>query len=201
MVSWLMSSDIPGYAYGDESLPEPPIDAEEFDRLKQAVMFTEEDEEYLRMAGEVLEPQIDEILDLWYGFVADHDFLVEYFADADTGEPIDEYLDRVRERFGQWIRDTCNGPYDEEWLTYQFEIARRHHRMGKNEADDVNAVPHIHLRYVIAFVYPITATIKGFLENGDHDREDVEKMYDAWFKSVTLQVSLWSHPYVPEGDW
>ena len=196
----MTDDSIPGYTLGDQSVPEAPIDDEEFDRLKQSVMFTEEDEEYLRMAGEVLEPQIDDILDVWFGFVADHDFLVRYFS-TEGGEPIEEYLDRVRERFGQWIRDTCDPPYDDEWLAYQFEIGRRHHRTKKNRADEVDAVPHIHLRYVIAFIYPITATIRGFLAAGDHDDETVDAMYHAWFKSVTLQVALWSRPYLPDGDW
>lgn len=198
-----MSRDqsIPGYAYGAESVPEAPISTEEFDRLKQSVMWSDEDDRALQEAGEVLEPQIEEILDVWYGFVADHDFLVHYFTDADTGEPIEEYLDRVRARFGQWIRDTCDTPYDEEWLAYQFEIGRRHTRGGKNEADEVNAVPHIDLRYVLAFIYPITATVRDFLDDGDHSQEEVDEMYHAWFKSVVLQVTLWTYPYVPEGDW
>jgi hypothetical protein len=47
-----------------------------------------------------------------------------YFTDGE-GSPDGEYLDRVRERFKQWIRDTCETPYDEEWLNYQFEIGDR----------------------------------------------------------------------------
>jgi hypothetical protein len=90
-------------------------------------MFAEEDEEYLRMAGETLEDQIDDVLDVWYGFVADQDFLVYYFTDG-QGNPGEEYLDRVRERFGQWIRDTCDTPYGDDWLDYQFEVGQRHHR-------------------------------------------------------------------------
>jgi hypothetical protein len=27
----------------------------------------------------------------------------------------------------------------------------------------------------------------------------VEKMHQAWFKSVVLQVALWSQPYAKEG--
>lgn len=192
---------IPGYTYGDESVPEAPISMEEFDQLKQSVMWSEDDDEYLQMAGEVLEPQIDDILDVWYDFVGDHDFLVYYFTDAETGEPIDEYLDRVRERFGQWIRDTCDTPYDAEWLNYQFEISRRHTREKKNQADDVDAVPHIDFRYLNAFIYPITATIRDFLDDGDHTDEEVDNMYHAWFKSVVLQVTLWSYSYIPEDDW
>ncbi|WIV66823.1 protoglobin domain-containing protein [Natrialbaceae archaeon AArc-T1-2] len=197
----MSDEQIPGYTLGDDDVPEAPIDRAAFDRLQQSVMFTDDDEEYLQMAGDVLEPQIDDILEVWYGFVGDHDFLLEYFADADSGEPIEEYLDRVRERFGQWIRDTCDTPYDDDWLDYQFEIGRRHHRMGKNEADDVDAVEHIHMRYLVGFIYPITATIRDFLENSDHSAEEVEKMYHAWFKSVTLQVTLWTYPYVPDEDW
>jgi hypothetical protein len=29
---------------------------------------------------------------------------------------------------------------------------------------------------------------------------DVEKMHAAWVKSCLLQVTLWSHPYVKDGD-
>lgn len=195
-----MSQEIPGYDYGDGSLPEAPYDEEDLAKLEATVMFDEDDEEALRTAGEVLEPQIEEILDLWYDFVGANDHLVYYFTDGE-GNPDEEYLDRVRERFGQWIRDTCSPPYDQEWLNYQYEIGRRHHREAKNETDDADAVDHIHARYLIAAIYPFTATIRGFLENGDHGREAVDEMFDAWFKSVTIQVSLWTHPYVPEGDW
>lgn len=195
-----MSEEIPGYDYGDESLPEAPYDEEDLEKLQAAVMFDEEDEDALREAGGVLEPQIDEILDLWYDFVGANDHLVYYFTDGE-GNPDEEYLERVRERFGQWIRDTCNPPYDQEWLNYQYEIGRRHTREKKNRTDDADAVDHIHARYLIAFIYPITATIRDFLENGDHGDAEVEEMFHAWFKSVTLQVTLWTQPYFPEGDW
>lgn len=195
-----MAEEIPGYAYGDESIPEAPYDEEDLTKLEATVMFDEDDEEALREAGEVLESQIDEILDLWYDFMEANDHLVYYFTDGE-GHPDEEYLDRVRERFAQWIRDTCNPPYDQEWLNYQYEIGRRHTREKKNETDDADAVDHIHARYLIAAIYPFTATIRDFLENGDHDREEVDEMFHAWFKSVTMQVSLWIQPYLPEGDW
>jgi len=47
---------------------------------------------------------------------------------------------------------------------------------------------------MIAFIYPITATIKPFLASKGHNVEEVEKMHQAWFKSVTLQVTLWVYP-------
>ena len=62
-------------------------------------------------------------------------------------------------------------------------------------------MPNVDLRYVIAFVYPITATIRDFLDDGDPSAEGVDAMCHAWFKSVALQVTLWSYPYVHDGDW
>ncbi|TCJ18281.1 hypothetical protein E0L93_05945 [Rubrobacter taiwanensis] len=90
--------------------------------------------------------------------------------------------------------------YDREWLDYQQEIALRHTRAKKNRTDGVDSVEHIPLRYMVAFIYPITATIRGFLENRGHGAEEVEKMHQAWFKSVVLQVALWSQPYAKAGD-
>ncbi len=191
---------IPGYGFGVEATARSPLGLEDLDLLKQTVLFTAEDEEYLRLAGEVLEDQTDEVLDLWYGFVGSHPHLIRYFADPD-GQPDTEYLERVRERFKRWILDTCKRSYDQEWLDYQQEIALRHTRAKKNQTDGAYETPeHVPLRYVISFIYPITATIKFFLGNKGHGSEEVEKMYDAWFKSVVLQVTLWSCPYAKEGD-
>jgi Protoglobin len=59
-------------------------------------------------------------------------------------------------------------------------------------------VPEIALRYLIAFVFPITATMRSFLTSKGHATEDVEGMHTAWFKAVVLHVCLWSQPYAPE---
>ena len=56
---------IPGYTYGTVAVARSPVSLEDLALLKKAVMFTEEDERYLRMAGEVLADQVEEILDLW----------------------------------------------------------------------------------------------------------------------------------------
>jgi Protoglobin len=191
---------VAGYDFGAEAVARSPLGVEDLDLLKQTVLFTEEDEEYLRLAGDVLEDQADEVLDLWYGFVGSHPHLVYYFSGPD-GEPDGDYLARVRERFKHWIFDTCRRPYDQEWLDYQQEIALRHTRAKKNQTDEARAPEHIPLRYIVAFTYPITATIKQFLANKGHADEEVEKMHQAWFKSVVLQVTLWSQPYTKEGDY
>ena len=191
---------VAGYEYGGQDVARSPLGLEDLGLLKQTVLFGEEDEEYLRMAGDVLEEQVEDVLDVWYGFVGDHPHLLRYFSDAE-GSPDAEYLGRVRGRFGQWILDTCRRPHDQEWLDYQQEIALRHTRNKKNHTDGAYETPeHIGLRYMVAFIYPITATIKPFLANKGHSAEDVDKMHQAWFKSVVLQATLWSQPYVKDGD-
>jgi hypothetical protein len=194
------STTIAGYTYGSPELARSPVTVGDFNLLKQTVLFTEEDERYLRLAGDVLADQVEEVLDVWYDFVGSHPHLVHYFAGPD-GQPIADYLAAVRKRFGQWILDMCRRPYDQDWLNYQYEIGLRHHRTKKNKTDGVESVPHIGLRYLIAFIYPITATIRPFLAKKGHSAEEVEKMHQAWFKAVVLQVALWSYPYTKEGDY
>lgn len=191
-------AEIPGYDMG--RVPRSSISWGDFELLKKTVMLGDEDIRYLRMACEVLGDQVDDILDLWYNWVGSNPHLIYYFSDP-QGRPIGEYLERVRRRFGQWILDTTCREYDQVWLDYQHEIGLRHSRAKKNVTDGVNSVPHIPLRYLVAFIYPITATIKPFLARKGHSDEDVERMYNAWFKSIVLQVALWSYPYAKEGDW
>ncbi len=191
---------IPGYTYGTAKAARSPVSPEDFENLKKATMFTEEDVHYLQMAGEVLADQVEEILDLWYGWVGSHPHLLYYFSGPD-GQPDAHYLQAVRKRFGQWILDTCNRPYDQDWLNYAHEIGLRHHRTKKNQTDDVRSVPHIPMRYLIAFIYPITATIRPFLAKKGHPPEVVDKMHQAWTKSVIMQVALWCYIHVKDGDW
>jgi Protoglobin len=189
---------IPGYAYGSDEGARSPVSGEDLDLLKQTVLFGPDDERSLRLAGEVLDDQVDDLLDVWYGFVAAHPHLVRYFADAE-GKPIDEYLARVRARFGQWVHDLCGRPWDQVWLDYQEEIARRHTDAKKNRTDDAQGAPDdIPLRYMVAFIYPITATVRDFLAKKGHSEEQVEAMHQAWFKAVTLSVALWSRPYAEQ---
>lgn len=182
------------------SIPRAPISLEEFELMKATALFGDEDVRYLRMSREILADQTDAILDVWYGFVGSQPHLLHYFTGREDGQPIGRYLEAVRERFGQWILDTAEANYDQAWLDFQFEIGRRHHRIGKNRTDDVDSVEHIHLRYVIPLVVPITTTLVPFLARKGAGPEDVEKMHAAWLKSVVLQVTLWSHPYCREGD-
>lgn len=195
-----MSVSIPGYRKGDPALPKAPLSWGEFEDLQKSVLFTDEDRTYLRMAGEILGPHVEDLLDVWYGFVGSNPHLLHYFTRKSDGKPDEGYLGAVRKRFGQWVHDTCAAQYDQEWLDYQFEIGRRHHRIGKNKTDNVDAVEHIPLRHLIALIAPIVITVRPFLQKSGRSAEDVEKMHQAWLKAVVLQVALWAYPYTKEGD-
>ncbi|CCH54856.1 hypothetical protein BN8_04069 [Fibrisoma limi BUZ 3] len=183
---------IPGYTYG-QPLSKSPISIEELLLLKKTVLFSEDDERLLRLAGDVLADQTKAVLDVWYGFVGSHPHLIRYFGQHEQLDA--HYLAAVRKRFGQWIIDTCTRPYDEVWLAYQQEIALRHHLTKKNRTDEAKAEPIIHLRYILAFIVPLTLTIKDFLAAKGHNADIVSGMHAAWFKAVTLTAVLWSHPY------
>ncbi|GBC87798.1 hypothetical protein HRbin12_01816 [bacterium HR12] len=191
-----MSTDtIPGYRMGDPSLPAGALDAAAFERVCTATLFTDEDRQALREAREIIAPQVEQLLDVWYGFVGSHDFLLAYFSTPEG--PSGDYLARGRARFGRWVLDTLSAEYGTEWLAYQAEVGRRHAR-GKNETDEAargtpDVVP---FRYVVAFIYPIYATIRDFLAKGARDAEHLERMHQAWLKAVILNVAVWSQAYV-----
>ena len=90
---------IPGYTYGSSAVPHSPLSLADFERLKQTVLFSDEDRQSLRQSYDVLKDQVEEILDVWYGFVASHSFLVHFFSDKATGQPDGGYLAAVRKRF------------------------------------------------------------------------------------------------------
>ncbi len=194
------STPIPGYTYGTAAVGRSPVTFEDFERMKQSVLFGEEDVRYLRLSHDILKDQVEAILDVWYGFVGSHPHLLAAFTGKTDGQPLGDYLDAVRKRFGQWILDTARAEYDQKWLDYQHEIGLRHHRSKKNCTDGVAAAEIVPFRYLFLLVYPITYTLKPFLAKKGHSAEEVEKMYAAWVKSCLLQLTLWSYPYVKEGD-
>lgn len=178
-----------------------PVTLADLEELKRSTLFGDDDVAALRRSGDILADQIEDVLDVWYDFVGSNPHLVSTFARTSDGQPDPDYLSAVRVRFGEWIRETAAAAYDETWLAKQLEIGRRHHRSGKNRTDGVDAADHVPLRHIIALVYPITTTIRPFLEKGGASREEVDRMQEAWRKSVLMQVALWAHPYCNPGDW
>jgi hypothetical protein len=191
---------IPGYTYGTSVVSRSPVSLAELEQMKQSVLFGDEDVKYLRASHDVVKDQVEAILDVWYGFVGSKPHLLASFTRKNDGKPLGDYLGAVRKRFGQWILDTARAEYDQRWLDYQHEIGLRHHRSKKNVTDSAASTDIVPFRNLFALVFPVTLTLKPFLGKNGHSAEDVEKMYAAWVKSCILQVTLWSHPYVKDGD-
>ncbi|NLN68816.1 MAG: protogloblin ApPgb [Alcaligenaceae bacterium] len=190
---------IPGYAYGQPTLAQAPYTMSDLAALQKTMLFSDEDIQALRQSKAVLADQTDAILDVWYGFVASTPELLVYFSDAKTGQADPAYLAAVRKRFAQWILDTADARFDQDWLNWQYEIGLRHTHHKKNKTDGASSVPQVHFRYLVGLTIPITTTLKPFLGNKGASAEEVEKMHAAWVKAVLLQVILWSQPYIREG--
>ncbi|RME29172.1 MAG: protogloblin ApPgb [Candidatus Zixiibacteriota bacterium] len=194
------STTIPGYTYGTDAVARSPLTLNDLELMKKSVLFDDEDVKYLRLSHEVLKDQVEAILDVWYGFVGSNSHLLMSFTNKHDGQPLSDYLNAVRKRFGQWILDTAKAEYDQKWLDYQHEIGLRHHRTKKNRTDGADSTEHVPFRDLFLLIFPVTFTLKPFLAKKGHSSDDVEKMYTAWVKSCLLQVTLWSYPYVKEGD-
>ena len=194
------TTTIPGYAHGRTPLTRSPVSLGDFERMQKSVLFGDEDVRFLRLSHDVLKDQIEAILDVWYGFVGANPHLSTSFSSMQDGRPLADYLAAVRTRFGQWIVDTARAEYDQQWLDYQYEIGLRHHRSKKNQTDGAGSTAIVPFRDLFPLVFPITFTLKPFLGKHGHSTEDVEHMHAAWLKSCLLQVTLWSHPYVKNGD-
>lgn len=198
-----IAEQMPGYDFG--AVPTSPVTLAELEALKVSVGLTAEDERYLRMAGEVLRDQTEQVVKHWRsGIIANIPNLARH-SRTPEGEPNPAYLGASNLRFQQWILDTCLRPYDQDWLNYQQEIALRHTTLKKNQTDGVRSTSHVPLRDIIAFTAVMNETIKPFLAAKGHPVEDVEGMHRAWCKSIQLQIALWSRPYteaaVAAGEW
>jgi hypothetical protein len=190
-----VSDHIPGYSYGTAEVPKSPVSMRELEDLKTSAGFTEQDQHYLRLAGEVLADQTKQIVEHWRsGIIAGIPNLARH-SRTPEGDPLPQYLANSNLRFQQWILDTCLRPYDQDWINYQQEIALRHTALKKNKVDGVRSTPYVPLRDVIAFIAVMNQTIKPYLAAKGNSVEEVEKMHQAWCKSIQLQLALWAAPY------
>ncbi len=64
----------------------------------------------------------------------------------------------------------------------------------------MDAADIVPFRYLPALIFPVTHTLRPFLAQKGHSHEEVDRMHQAWLKSVILQVTLWTHPYIKDGD-
>ncbi|MGH8772726.1 MAG: protoglobin domain-containing protein [Burkholderiales bacterium] len=191
---------IRGYAYGAAEVARSPVSLDELRLLEQTVTLTDEDRRYLRLAGDVLQDQAEQVVDSWRSVIGAQPHLARWFFGPD-GKPDEAYKAAVKKRFVQWVLDTCRRPHDQAWLDYQEEIGLRHTPAKKNVTDGARTPPRVPLRYLIAFTAVVNTTIRPFLAAEGNSPDEVENMQQAWNKAVMLQVALWSRPYTKEGEW
>jgi hypothetical protein len=159
------SKEIPGYAYGADTVETSSISLKELQELKVTVGLREEDERYLRLAGEVLGDQVKQVVEHWRSrIIASIPNLARHIRSPE-GNPLPEYLAKSNQRFEQWILDTCLRPYDQTWLDYHQEIALRHTSLKKNLVDRVQSTDHVPLRDIIAFI-PVAGKKAAKVEMG-----------------------------------
>ena len=191
----MAAEHILGYTYGSAEVAMSPVSMRELEELKISAGFTEEDERYLRQAGEVLADQTEQVVLHWRsGIIAGIPNLARH-SRTPEGDALPDYLAKSNLRFQQWILDTCLRPYDQDWVNYQQEIALRHTSLKKNKIDGVRSTQYVPLRDIVAFIAVINETIKPYLAAKGHSSADVDKMHQAWCKSLQLQLALWTRPY------
>ena len=191
----LVAEHVAGYTYGTDAVAPSPTTLQELEALKLTVGFTEEDQRYLLLAGDVLQPPVREIVLHWRsGIIADISNLARH-SRSPEGEPLPDYLAKSNLRFQQWILDTCFRTYDQDWLNYQQEIALRHTSLKKNTTDGVESTSHVPLRDIIGFIAVMNETIRPYLRANGHSAEEIDRMHLAWCKSMQLQIALWANPY------
>jgi hypothetical protein len=196
----MTTENIPGYSYGSPEVATSPVSIQDLERLKTSAGFGEEDERYLRMAGTVLADQTAQIVSHWRSDIIASIPNLARHSRTPEGDAIPEYLAKSNRRFEQWILDTCLRPYDQDWINYQQEIARRHTSAKKNKVDGVRSTDYVPLRDVLAFVAVMNETIKPYLAAKGHSADEVDKMHRAWCKSMQLQMALWIGPYLTLGE-
>ena len=192
-----------GYTYGDASIGVSPITMEELELLKTSVGFSKEDERSLRLAGEVLADQVTAIVTRWRNeIIASIPHLARHSRSL-QGDKLPGYLAQSNRRFEQWILDTCQREYDQDWLNYQHEIALRHTSVKKNRTDGVESTAFVPYRDVAAFTSVLIETMKPYLAAKGNSEAEVNAMHAAWAKSLQLQIALWAQGYMalPKSEW
>ena len=190
------TKNLPGYSYGQSPIPHSSVTPDDLTVLEESAQFTDADVEYLQLAADVLQDQTREIVTRWRSeIIASVPNLARHSRDL-QGNPLPEYLSASSLRFEQWILDTCRRPYDQDWIDYQQEIARRHTSAGKNRTDNVQSTDYVPLRDIIAFVAVMDKTIRPFLTARGHREDVVDAMHAAWQKSLQIQIALWVKVYM-----
>ena len=189
------STEISGYSFGASSVPISRVSVADLEEIKTTAGFTSEDEVHLRLAGEILGGQATAIVEHWRNQIIARNPNLARHSRTPEGTLLPQYLQASNRRFEQWVVDTCMRPYDQDWINYQQEIAARHMISKKNVTDHVRSTSHVPFRHIVAFVAVMNQTIRPYLAATGQAGEVVERMHQAWCKSMQIQIALWAKAY------
>ena len=191
---------IPGYGYGKPEIAHSPVSLEELREIESSVGWSEQDARVLQRHGDLFRNNAGRMVDSWRAVIAVQPHLAKWFLDPE-GKPDEEYKAKVKQRFVRWVLDACFRPHDQEWLNYQEEIGLRHTPEKKNLTDGGHTPPLVPLRYLIAFASVIAIETRKFFTEAQVQGEELQRLEDAWARTLQLHITLWSRPYTREGLW
>jgi len=194
-----MQHDIAGYDFGSDRVGRSPVTLAELEQLQHTLGWTPEDATWLSKAAPILTRHAEDLVNDWRARIGRMPFLSQWF--GVPGEAADKYRAAVRKRFVQWVIDTCTRRQDQAWLDYAHEIGLRHTPQKKNTTDGAHAPSMVPLRYVLAFAWPVIAGVRSYLQAAGTAPQDAAAMQAAWAKSVLIQITLWSRPFVHDSWW
>ena len=193
------AKDLPGYNPGSPEVAKSPITLEELNDLKATCLFTDEDMIYLRLSYDVLKDQAEDLVTCG---VASSRSMSTSPAMAWIGRRANRT--RNTPRLSASVTPSgCSIPREPNTTKHGSIISMRsvYATIGKkkNVTDHANAATHIRGRDLIGFAAATVAPMRPYLEKGGHSAETVQRMQDAWWKSMILQVTLWSQAYMNPG--
>ncbi|HEY9260333.1 protoglobin domain-containing protein [Chitinophaga sp.] len=171
--------------------PKSPLDAQMLVRLKRMLLFTNDDEQYLIMAGNILTAHTEDILNNWYDYILKNNYLAYYF--TRDGAPDVNYLQTLRPHFRKWITDLCTRQEGNTWWQFEERIAAQL-QLKPALTTNMDPLPVEYLRYLSTFIYPVSEAGRPYLATHGHPAADVAHMQQAWFKAVSFSVLLWVYP-------
>ena len=154
----------------------------------------------LAEAADILADQADDMVTAYRARLGQLSWMAPYSGHPD-GSPNPEYGAASKPRFDRWIIDACTRPLDQAWLDYQHEIGLRHTTAKKNKTDHADSLDQIPMRYLLGFTGFVLATARGYLAATGAPAERVDRMHNAFIKSVTLHVTVWTRAYVDGSSW
>jgi Protoglobin len=195
-----IQSSIPGYDYDRPGIAHSPVTLDELRALEASAGWSEDDAKTLQRHGQIFKDHAEQMVDAFRAVIALQPNLAKWFFGPD-GKPDDQYKARVRARFAQWVLDACFRPHDQTWLDYQEEIGLRHTPAKKNQTDQTHTPPVVPMRYLVAFASVVTVSARKFFVERGISGDELQKLQDAWARTVQLHITLWSRPYVKDGLW